>query len=79
MTNSSTKRDPGAKFIELANKRVNKAIKDIRLVGNLSNKAVYSYDEDQAKKIIKTLQKELDSLKAKFGSAESEDNDVFKL
>jgi ABC-type Fe3+-hydroxamate transport system substrate-binding protein len=76
---SKTRRDPKAKFIELANKRVNKAIKDIRLVGNLSNKSTYSYDEAQAKKIIRVLQKELDAVKGKFGGGDSEDESVFRL
>jgi hypothetical protein len=73
------RRDPKAKFVELANKRVNKAIKDIRLVGNLSNKGTYSYDDAQAKKIVRVLQKELDAVKAKFGGGDNEDESVFRL
>jgi len=72
-------RDRNAKFVELANKRVNKTIKDIRLVGNLSNKAAYSYDDLQARKIIKVLQKELDIIKARFAGSDSDNDDVFKL
>ena len=41
------------KFIELANKRVNKAINAVRLVGNLSNKSNYDYTSDDIKKIFK--------------------------
>ena len=57
-----TSRDKAAKFIELANKRVNKALKDLKLVGNLTNKKNYDYTEEQAKKIIKALQKEVDNV-----------------
>lgn len=74
-----SQRDRNAKFVELANKRVNKTIKDIRLVGNLSNKAVYSYDDVQAKKIIKVLQRELDIMRARFTGTDSDNEDVFKL
>lgn len=74
-----SQRDRNAKFIELANKRVNKTIKDIRLVGNLSNKAAYSYDDTQARKIIKVLQRELDILKTRFTGSDSDNEDVFKL
>jgi ABC-type Fe3+-hydroxamate transport system substrate-binding protein len=74
-----TQRNPSAKFIELANKRVNKTIKDIRLVGNLSNKTIYSYDETQAKKIIKVLQREIDLLKARFTGTDNETEEIFKL
>ena len=31
------------KFVELAEKRVNKSIKDLRLIGNLANKTNYDY------------------------------------
>lgn len=72
-------RNKKEKFIELANKRVNRAINDLRLVGNLSNRNAYQYDDVQAKKIIRALQKEVDSLKAKFTGADGEDDDTFKL
>lgn len=72
-------RDKRAKFVELTNKRVNKAIDQLRLVGNLSNRASYEYTEDDAKKIIKALQKELDNLKAKFMDESSGDANDFRL
>jgi hypothetical protein len=59
-------RDKGAKFVELANKRVNKAVKDISLIGNLANRRNYTYNEEQAKKIIKALQASVDQVKASF-------------
>lgn len=72
-------RDKAAKFVELANKRVNKTIKDMRLISNLANKRNYDYSEEQAAKIIKILQKEVDSIKLSFQSAEKDVKDVFKL
>ena len=33
------------RFVDLAQKRVNKTVNDIRLIGNLSNKTNYSYTE----------------------------------
>ena len=67
-------RDKRAKFVQLANQRVNKAIDQLRLVGNLSNKAAYEYSEDDAKKIVKALQKACDATKAKLlGLTESGD------
>ena len=56
-------RDKTDKFIFLANKRVNKAIKVLKLIGNLANKKNYSYSDEQVKKIIKALQKEVDSIR----------------
>ena len=40
-------KDKKNKFIELAQSRVNKAIKSINLIGNLSNKSHYSYNNEQ--------------------------------
>jgi len=59
-------RDKRAKFVELANKRVTKTIRDLKLIGNLSNKAAYDFTEDDAKKIVRALQKEVDSIRARF-------------
>lgn len=62
-------RDKSAKFVELANKRVNRALKDIQLIGNLSNRQNYDFSDEQAKQIIKVLQQEVDILKLCFQSA----------
>jgi len=59
-------RDKRAKFVELANKRVTKSIRDLKLVGNLSNKAAYDFTEEDAKKIVRALQKEIDSIRSRF-------------
>jgi len=45
----------GLKFVELAGKRVANAIKDIRLIGNLSNKSNYSYADEDVKKNHQSL------------------------
>jgi ABC-type Fe3+-hydroxamate transport system substrate-binding protein len=59
-------RDKRAKFVELANKRVTKTIRDLKLVGNLSNRAAYDYTDEDAKKIVRALQKEVDSIRSRF-------------
>jgi len=67
------------KFKELAEKRVTRAIKDIRLIGNLSNKTNYNYSDDDARKIISVLDSELKNLRKKFESSGSDIDVVFKL
>lgn len=67
------------KFVELAENRVSRAIKDIRLIGNLANKSNYSYSQDDARKIIKALKDEVDALKARFDAGTTEAKPVFKL
>lgn len=72
---SNGKRD---KFVSLATKRVNRTIRDLRLVGNLSNRSAYAYTEEDVRKIVRALQRELDSLKVRFNGGESGDSD-FRL
>lgn len=54
------------KFEELGEKRMNEAIKKIRLIGNLSNRNNYDYTNEHVKAIISTLESEIQSLKNKF-------------
>lgn len=67
------------KFVELAEKRVSKTLKDIKLIGNLSNKSNYDYQEQDVKKIYSTLKKALEEMKSRFDSKGSSDDEVFKL
>lgn len=73
------KRDAREKFVELANKRVTNTIKGLRLIGNLSNRRAYKYDDADAKKIIRALQRELDVLKARFRGDDGDDDSIFSL
>jgi len=72
-------RDKRGKFIELANNRVNRTIKDIRLISNLSNRSAYEYAEDDVKKIAKTLQRELDLMKLRFAGGSQGADGEFSL
>lgn len=58
--------DKAEKFKVLAEKRVNKTLKDIRLIGNLANRNNYSYTEQDALKICSTIEAEVKLLKSKF-------------
>ena len=72
-------RDKRAKFVELAQSRVNKAISQIRLIGNLANRANYDFDDEDAKKIVRALQKEIEVLKAKFNDSPGAAGSDFRL
>ena len=67
------------KFVELAEKRVSRAIKDLRLIGNLSNRSNYSYTSEDARKIVKALKDEIEAVRVRFESSGSETKSVFKL
>ena len=76
--NKQTPRDKSAKFIELAEKRVNKTLNELKLIKNLSNKNYYEYTDDQAKKIIRALQQEMDLIKKNFTTLNTQEQG-FKL
>ena len=67
------------KFVELAEKRVSRVVKDIRLIGNLSNRTNYSYSDDDVKKIINTLKLEISKLQKRFETSVAEKDDTFRL
>ena len=57
---------PREKFIELAEKRVNKAIKDLRLIGNLSNRSNYKYGDEDVRQMFGALERELKLARERF-------------
>lgn len=71
--------DKREKFVRLAEQRVNRALNDIRLIGNLSNRSAYSFADEDLKKIFRVLQKELDQAKARFSDSENASGGDFKL
>jgi hypothetical protein len=72
-------RDKRKKFVQLAEARVARAMNDIRLIGNLSNRGAYTYDHDDVRKIFKALQRELDAAKSKFGGETGSRETEFRL
>jgi ABC-type Fe3+-hydroxamate transport system substrate-binding protein len=66
MTATQVKSDSRAKFVELAGKRVTNALKAIRLIGNLSNRASYDYSKEDIAKIFAALNEEINSVRQRF-------------
>ena len=67
------------KFVRLANRRVNKAIKDLQLIGNLANKSNYDYTEEDVRQIFQALRAELKRAEERFSSTGSKENEPFRL
>ena len=64
-------------FVRLAEARMNRALEDIRRVGNLSNKNNYNYTETQAKKIVNALKAAVHEVEQKFKSKNSKNDFKF--
>ncbi len=60
---NETKND---RFKRLAKQRGDRVLKDIRLLGNLSNRNNYEYTEQDVKKLFSILDDELRTAKSKF-------------
>ncbi|MEX0450182.1 hypothetical protein V6X63_10540 [Spiribacter sp. 221] len=58
---------------------MNRAIKDVRLIGNLSNRNSYEYTPEDTRKIFRALQRELDAAKARFAGDGGEKGNLFTL
>ena len=71
--------DKREKFVKLAEQRVNRTLREIRLIGNLSNRSAYTSTEDDVKKIFRTIQKELDASRARFGDGDGVGGASFRL
>jgi hypothetical protein len=72
-------RDNLGKIAERASNRVYRAIKDLRLTGNLFNASGYEYGQEDARKIVRALQRELEVLMARFSENRPAANADFSL
>ena len=58
-------------FVRLANRRVPAAIKAIELVGNLSNRLTYVYEDRDVKAVVKALKTAVAECEARFAGTET--------
>lgn len=67
------------KFVELAEARVNKALKDLQLIGNLSNRSAYEFEEADIRKMFSALQRAVDTAKGRFSKGAEGGGGEFRL
>lgn len=67
------------RFVDLAEKRVTRVIKDLRLVGNLSNKSNYSYTQEDVQDIFRTINREMNDVRRRFDGGIKDNEPIFKL
>ncbi len=54
------------RFLRLSKARLEKTIKQIELIGNLSDRTNYSYQDEEINEIFETLETELKTAKSRF-------------
>lgn len=67
------------KFVRLAEKRTQRAIDAVRLLGNLSNRSSYEFSESDVRKIFRALDEELKLAREKFHQKGSRKSSGFSL
>lgn len=63
-----------SRFHRVAERRMNKSLEALRLLGNVSNKSLYKYKDGEVEKMFTTLENALREVKVKFKLEKSEGN-----
>ena len=74
-----TENAKNSRFRELAEARTNRALDDIRKIGNLSNKQMYTWEEAEVRKICRALREATAELEAKFAAPAGKGGPRFKF
>lgn len=61
---------PEARFKRIAELRTNAVLDRLRILGNLSNRQMYRYSEEDINKIFSEIKRQLREVRAKFNSRE---------
>ncbi len=64
------------RFKRIATVRTNAVLEKLRILGNLSNRQMYSYSEEDINKIFSAINKQMKEVRAKFNSQKEKE---FKL
>lgn len=59
---------PEERFKRIAEARTNAVLDKLRILGNLSNRQMYSYSEEDIEKIFSAINKQVREVRAKFNS-----------
>jgi ABC-type Fe3+-hydroxamate transport system substrate-binding protein len=68
MSRVSNNETPEERFKRIATVRTNAVLDKIRILGNLSNRQMYSYSEEDINKIFSAINKQIKEVRAKFNS-----------
>ena len=67
------------KFVKLANNRMNNLLNKINLIGNLSDKRYYDYEQEDVNKIFKTIDAEIKTMKQRFNKQVNGNSNKFNI
>ena len=76
MEQANRNETPEERFRRIAEVRTNAVLNRLRILGNLSNRQMYGYSEEDIDKIFSAINKQMKEVRAKFNSHKQE---KFKL
>lgn len=56
------------RFVRVVERRMTRLLNDLRLLGNTSNKSLYSYEQADVQKIFEEIHKKVTEIEGKFNS-----------
>ena len=68
MSNINDNETPEERFKRVAEARTNAVLNRLRILGNLSNRQMYGYSEEDIKKIFTAIDKQIKEVRVKFNS-----------
>lgn len=74
-----TKKSKRDRFVEIAERRTRRILRDLRLLGNCANRSAYAFEERDIDKIFSEVESELAAVKARFKGHRARKEDQFKL
>lgn len=72
-------RDKHQRFRELVESRTNKAIEAILRIGNLSNRQIYQFEDQEVRKVIRAPKDAITMIEGRFQSPRGKGDGGFKL
>ena len=72
MEQANSNETPEERFKRVAEARTNAVLHKIRVLGNLSNRQMYSYSEKDIDKIFAAINKQIKEIRIKFNSKRQE-------
>ena len=72
MTIISNNETPEERFKRIAAVRTNAVLDRLRILGNLSNRQMYSYSEEDINRIFRAINKQVKEVRVKFNSKKEE-------
>lgn len=78
-TESSPRKTKRGRFLDVAQRRTRRVLRELRLLGNCGNTAAYEYADRDVEKIFSAVTRELELARSRFKTGDKKKEDAFSL